>query len=221
MTISSRPRAFITLSFALALGMVACGSSSGNGAGGNNGSSGGASGSLGGMTGSQGGSTGTTGSGGSLGGGGATGACANVPPCLANLATSCMPSGTCVQQTTTNATTGSSSINSCYSNGVKEAFTTMINIATMSATFLGTVSKSGSTCFTESADLPLTGAGDNTTFTIKNAAGATVATITVNSTTDTQTLTCGGQTYDITNLGDCGMPMGTTPSDNCTDGACP
>ncbi|MEP6652594.1 MAG: hypothetical protein ABJA82_04510 [Myxococcales bacterium] len=207
---------------------MGCGSSSGNGAGGESGkggkngttgATGGTSGSLGGTTGSQGGSTDTTGSGGTPGGGGANGACANIPPCLATLA-ACAPSGTCVQQKTSNAMTGSISSNTCYSNGVKEAFVTMINIATMSEAILGTFSKSGSTCFTESADIPLAGA-DSTTITFKNGAGATIATLTSDTATGTDTLTCGGQTYDVTNLGDCGMPMGTTPASNCTDGTCP
>ena len=91
------------LSFAFAMG---CGGSSG-GSGGPDG--GGPSGGISGNGGILGGS------GGAGGGGGAnTGAC-NYPSCLANLATTCVPSGTCVEQSDL-TTLGT---NTCYSNGVK------------------------------------------------------------------------------------------------------
>jgi hypothetical protein len=124
-----------------------------------------------------------------------------------------------MQQTTTNATTGASSVNVCYSNGVKEVLSFMADATGTSLTFLATVSKSGSTCFTESGSGSLSGTG-STVITVKNAAGATVATITEDNDTGTETATCGGQTYDITGSDGCGMPMGTTPPEDCTDGTC-
>lgn len=214
MTYSSRPRTFIALSFVFALGVVGCGSSSSNGAGGTNGSKGGSSGSLGGKVGSQGGSTGTTGTGGTIGGGGASGACAKVSSCYSNLVASCGPAGTCVVQKVSDT-----SFNTCYSNGVIEVDSFTTDATGTNGTSMTTVSKSGTTCFTESTTGSLTGGG-TTMFVWKNAAGATIITITLDEATGTETATCNGQSYDTTGTDHCAMP-GTTAPSACTDGTCP
>jgi len=129
MNIRSLPLlASLFISGLLTLG--ACGSSSSSGTGGTTGSLGGATGSLGGAKGAAtGGTTGAgghvAGTGGATGAGGASGACSALPPCLTFIA-NCVPSGTCVSQTSGSILTGSSTINSCYSNGVKESDVTTL-----------------------------------------------------------------------------------------------
>lgn len=223
----------LTLSCALALG--ACGSSSSTGGGaGQSGSLGGTTGSLGGTTGAAGGhmgaagghtgaAGGTTGAAGGstgTGAGGASGACSDLPPCLTFIA-SCTPSGTCVTQSSGSVLTGSETINTCYSNGVKSVDTSTIDLTTGSFTGSVVYSKGGATCFTETfSDSGAGGAAGTATATIKNSAGATVATLTVNVTgNDTVTCASNGQSYVLSdNTCMPSMSGGTTSS--CTDGVC-
>jgi len=213
------------LSGLLALG--ACGSSSSSsGTGGTTGTPGGTTGTLGGHVGSAGGSTGTGGQLGGLGGstgtgaGGASGACSTLPPCLTFIS-NCLPSGSCVTQTTSTGAT-SQTINNCYSNGVKESDATALDLATLSYTGTITYSKGNAVCFSES--VAVSGAGGSAgaatgSATIKNGSGATVATLTPNA-DGTYTVACtGGSSYVITD-NTC-MPSGSSSAtSDCTDGVC-
>jgi len=214
----------VFLSGLLTLG--ACGSSSSSGTGGTTGSVGGSNGTVGGHVGtgtggaagghigSAGGSTGTGAA------GGASGACSNLPPCLTFIG-NCAPSGTCVMQTTGTVLTGSQTINTCYSNGVKSSDVTAIDLTTGSVTGTATYSKSGVTCFTETVSISGAGgagAAANETATIKNGTGATVATLTPNA-DGTVTVNCtGGSSYVVTD-NTC-MPSGSGTTSDCTDGVC-
>jgi hypothetical protein len=122
-------------------------------------------------------------------------------------------------QSTSDPTTGASTTRTCYTNGVKQVTDSTVNATTLSDSFLETVTKSGSTCYSLSGSfaIPLP---PTLTFTLKNAAGTTIATLTEDTTTGTEAATCGGQTYDITNAGNCGMPMPMSGND-CVDGTCP
>jgi hypothetical protein len=144
------------------------------------------------------------------GGGGGSNSCGDTPACVANLFSGCMTSGTCVSQT--DLTTFSS--NTCYSNGTKSM--TTFDLATGNA-MLRIVKSNGTTCLTVNVVQDSSG---NSTGTIKNAAGTTVATetdiIDPDGGAEMVTISCGGQTYHVTDPGSCGMSSTT-----CTDGTCP
>jgi hypothetical protein len=93
-----------------------------------------------------------------------TGTC-NSPSCLANLAATCEPAGTCVEQT--DATTGTTA--ACYSNGVKEIQT--VNLTSRAAVV--TYKQGSTTCYSVEVGADSTGA---IILTFKNASGATIAT---------------------------------------------
>jgi hypothetical protein len=100
--------------------------------------------------------------------GGDAGSC-NMPSCLTNLETDCMPSGACTQ--TMNSTTGS--IYTCYANGVIVAEST-----NASNNQLLTVKNSKSTCYTIAFNYFSMASGDSTnTSTVNNGSDAAVATI--------------------------------------------
>ncbi len=231
-----------SLVFAFSIALGACGSSSSTGGGGasghlggSTGTSGGKSGSAGGTTGAAGGSTGAVGgttgaaggSTGTVGGGGATGACSQVPACLTDLTTNCVPGGTCMSQRTGTVLTGDLVSASCYSNGVKEAVSSAIDFTTSAVTTTFKLSKNGVTCFSYEISQGAGGAGGagsltTPPITIKNGAGVAVATL-MTTDTGTTTVTCGGKTYDITNAGDCtGMGAGGASGTGitCTPGVC-
>jgi len=209
------------LSGLLTLG--ACGSSSSSGTGGTSGSLGGTSGAVGGHdnpgTGGAGGHmAGVGGRTGTGGAGGASAGCSNLPPCLTFIS-NCTPSGTCMSQTTGSLLTGTQTINSCYSNGVKSSDTITFDLSTGSGTGTSTYSKDGSVCFIETVAITgAAGAGGTETGTIKNGSGVAVATLTPNA-DGTLTVTCtGGSTYVI-NDSTC-MPSGSSTAADCTDGIC-
>lgn len=194
-----------TLETFVALGILAlavgCGGSSSNGDGGSGGIISGNGGTLGGG--------GISGSGGAAGGG-ASGSC-NYPTCLASLATTCVPSGTCTQQTdpTTYAT------NTCYSNGVKTI--SAVNLATFDVTL--TYKNGGSTCY--SIDVAGISTG-SITMTFKNASGGTIGTGTVDATTNAVTITCAGaQPVTLNSACDTSSYAGTgSTTSTCTTGTC-
>ena len=140
-------------------------------------------------------------------GGGNSGSC-NLPSCIASLATTCRPSGTCTSQSDT--TTLSS--NTCYSNGVKVLTTLDLTTQTEVVTY-----KNGSSvCYSFNVAGNAAGA---TTFTLKNASGQTIAT----GATDVNqnfTITCpGGQPVTIDPSCDSPGTSGT-PAASCTTGTC-
>lgn len=219
------------LSGLLTLG--ACGSSSSSGTGGTSGALGGTSGSLGGTTGAVGGHAGggpgtggagghAAGVGGSIGTGGAGGASGNpscpqtaIPSCLQPLV-GCAPAGTCTQQRTGSAASGTFGLNACYSNGVKSIGTETIDIATQTGTFNVAVSKGGTLCYTETADAT----ADSPVISIKNPAGTTVATFTASADGTGTMVTCTGGTPVVLPDGcEFSGVMDMTTGD-CTDGVC-
>ncbi|MFZ5892407.1 MAG: glycoside hydrolase family 2 TIM barrel-domain containing protein [Myxococcota bacterium] len=131
------------------------------------------------------GGTGPSGSGGSNTAGNASGGAnaACLPSCLSALAASCAPNGACTYQE--NAETGDKSVT--YANGVKQV--SVLKISDYSTAL--TVSNSGATCFTSAyiGNDFFNGAGD---LTVKNASGAAVATIRMDSTSSYYIVTCTG-----------------------------
>ena len=205
------------LSGLLTLG--ACGSSgSSSGPGGTTGSLGGAKGTATGGTTGAGGHVGATG--GTTGAGGAA-PCSALPPCLTFLA-NCVPSGTCVSQTTGSILTGSETINSCYTNGVKESDVSTFDATTFAFSGTSTYTKGGTVCFSETFSVSGAGGGsglDAGMGTIKNASGVTVATLSANS-DGTATVTCtGGASYVLTD-NTCTPGGGSNTTSDCTDGGC-
>jgi len=191
----------------LAVGILAltvgCGDGSPTGIDGGKGAGGGG----GGISGS-GGAGGVLGGNGGAGGTTSTGAC-NYPSCVASLAATCAPSGTCVEQS--DATTFAT--NDCYSNGVKVL--TTLNLTSGSAVV--TYKNGSTTCYSiEAASTN----GTTFTLTVKNAAGATIATGTEDDsgTTPVATVTCtGGQAVTLNSACD---TSGTSSSASCTTGTC-
>ncbi|MGA7744487.1 MAG: hypothetical protein ABSF35_24495 [Polyangia bacterium] len=169
--------------------------------------------------------TGGAGGGGVAGGGsgaggigGSAGSC-NYPSCLASLATTCVPSGSCVSQTdtTTFAT------NTCYSNGVKEIESVNVNTTTGSVTVTLTYEKGNSTCYSvDVAGISAAGSGGPITMTFKNASGSTIGTGTVDSTTNAVTITCtGGQPVILNSSCDTSSyAAASSTTSTCTAGVC-
>ena len=170
--------------FGLCAVAIGCGSSNGQNGPGAGGTGGTTTGKGGGTT-AAGGSTGnggTTAAGGA-GGGTGTSSC-TLPSCLKNLDASCAPTGACTEQE--DFVTGDK--NFCYANGVKKL--TVLDGGDSSTAL--TLTKSGSTCFTTAfnGNEFFNSAGD---LIVKDASGATVATLDMDA--DTSTLyivTCPG-----------------------------
>lgn len=185
-------------------------------AGGEAGSAGGAIGSAGGEAGGLGGSAGAAGGSSGTGAGGASGACTQLPPCLAFFGT-CAPGGTCVTQKN-DPGPGSQT---CYSNGVKESDTSNYSPTDMVFTETIAYTKAGAPCATfEISASAAGGASGSTTETIKDGTGAAVATLTANA-DGTATVTCAaGGTYVLS--GNNCVPMGSNDSTttDCTAGVC-
>jgi hypothetical protein len=152
---------------------------------------------LGGISGAGGASTATTGP--------LIPAGCNVPACYGDLVNSCVPSGTCVSQ--------SSGINTalCYSDGGK--IITSLDLSTFSMAI--TIKKNGAVCMSMVYD----SASTTGVMTIKDAAGKTVGTI-ADSATGDAVVTCTGQT-PVTLNQSCGTLGGVSASSNtCTAGTC-
>lgn len=143
--------------------------------------------------------------------GGAAGTC-TLPACMAAVAATCYPAGACVQQSdlTTFATS------SCYANGVKMVQQT-------GATGITVTFKNGaSVCYTMA--VPLTVGVDAQSgplsIPVKNAAGASIATLSYDSVTKETSVICPGAAPVLLASG-CtaalGLPGGSTA---CTQGTC-
>jgi hypothetical protein len=143
----------------------------------------------------------------------------NLPACLANVMQGCIPSGTCVEQSS-----GLMDSNVCYSNGVKEIMKMNMNTTTMTADMSLTYKKDNAVCY--SFSLPMTSqTTTNPTINVKNAAGTTVAIMSVDSATDKVTVTCTGGAAVVINdkcdqsaIPDVSGLGGDT--DTCTQGTC-
>ena len=112
----------------------------------------------------------------------ALGGC-NFPNCLASLAASCQPSGTCTEQFD-NSTLATSS---CFANGVKQILT----IDPITGDSILTYKNGSVLCYT--VEIPAVALGTPTeTLAFKNSTGQVVATGTSNIAGTTQTITCAG-----------------------------
>jgi hypothetical protein len=148
-----------------------------------------------------------------------TGNC-NYPQCYIDLVKDCVPSGACVQQTTTigSPIPTSSNIAICYDNGVK--MLTVMDFSNVSLlTQTETVKNASGVCYTMEALISAASSG-NITYTMKNAAGATVATLAIDTTAQTETITCtGGPPVVVpTNCGSSNSDAGSGTT--CTTGTC-
>lgn len=138
----------------------------------------------------------------------------NLPTCLSGIMQGCVPSGTCVMQDT----------NLCYSNGVKQISKMNIDFATQTADTSVTYKKDNVVCYSFSS--PVTSqTATNTTMSVKNPAGTTVATVNLDSATSKITATCtGGSSIEINDkcdksmIPDIASLIGTT--NTCTKGTC-
>ncbi len=166
------------------------------GTGGNGAGLGGALG-LGGISGAGGSSTATTGS--------TIPAGCNAPSCYTDLISACVPSGTCVSQSTGITTA------LCYSDGGKVITSLDFTTLSMAVTF----KKNGAVCMSLAYDSTST----NGVMTIKDASGKVVGTMADSGTGDA-VVTCTGQAAVTLNQA-CGSMGGiSTSSSNCTAGTC-
>ena len=158
---------------------------------------------------------------------GGTGAC-NVPLCLNDLVSSCIPDGACVQQLgymcgavvcpqPLTAVPTSMFNYMCFDNGVTVSTTVdMTNPA--SQTSVQTCRKNGTVCY--SVEMPLSLAtGTSMTEIVKNPAGATVATEVFDQTARTVTITCTGGSPAVVSL-DCFTSSSRDGGTPCTTGTC-
>ena len=156
----------------------------------------------------MGGTGGTAGAAGA-GGSGGSGALAAMPPCLAALAQSCLPSGTCTTQAVDPNSPGM--VNSCYGNGVK----TCVTVNATANTAVSTVTKADGKTVCYKAEMTF-GTGGSGTMSFKDAAGTEVATGTPGaSSTAPITVICtsDGKTYQF----DWSAASGASA---CTAGTC-
>ena len=170
--------------------------------------------------------TGGTGTGTGTGTSG-TGAC-GVPACYTDLFSKCIPDGTCVQQLgyMCGATVCPDPLTSmptsmfnysCYSNGVKILFDSdMTNPASMTA--ITTVTKNSVVCYTSEL-LASQASADSVTTVVKNPAGDTVLTYSINTVARTETITCAGGSPVVISL-DCFTSSSTDGGTRCTTGTC-
>jgi len=150
-----------------------------------------------------------------------TGSC-NYPQCYIDIFTDCAPSGSCVLQTT--AGTSSATTNICFDNGVKDqsvsTFTFDLGTLTMTGTTISTWKNAAGICYT--IEEPYSSASvTSLTQTYKSPAGVALATVTIDTTANTQTITCTGQSPVVlpTNCGSSDADAGssaTCPTGTCT-----
>lgn len=205
---------------------MGCGSGNSNGGAGGSGGTGTApkGGSGGGTsaaaTGGSSGGTSTAATGGSSGGttavgssGGGTGASSCVlPSCLKNLGTGCVESGSCATQT--NLETGS--WNTCYDNGVKEIVVNDVNTDDKTLTVKNGSSTCFSTAFNGNDVYTCMGA-----ITVKDASGATVASVALDCSGAFYTVTCtGGQAVALDPSCQTAWPVSALMGSGCEEGGC-
>jgi hypothetical protein len=150
--------------------------------------------------------------------------------CYNDLVSSCAPNGACVEQAgymcgatvcpepLTGVPMPTSMFNyRCNANGVTVSTTAdMTNPTSMTSVQL--YKKNGTVCY--SVEMPLSAATANSvTMVIKNPAGATVATYTVNQTANTVTITCTGGSAVVVSL-DCMKSSSADGGTPCTTGTC-
>jgi hypothetical protein len=87
-----------------------------------------------------------------------------------------------------------------------------------------TVTKNGTTCYSYETPFSV-GSGSSATVVYKNAAGATVVTIAMNTTAKTETITCAGGSPVVVSFDACGSSTdaGSSAADGgagCTTGTC-
>jgi len=151
------------------------------------------------------------------------------PACYLDLLGPCLPSGACVEQVTmtcgasacpTPPTTAptAETMNVCYGNGVKMLMSfDMSNLPT--TTINSTVKKGLTTCYTMTS---ASYAQNTAASTLMNPAGTTVATLVLDMTAQTETITCAGSSPVVVSL-DCVKSYGGTSTDtgsSCTKGIC-
>ncbi|HJX65798.1 MAG TPA: hypothetical protein VJ860_17800 [Polyangia bacterium] len=172
-------------------------------------------------TGGSSGGTGTTPTGGSNGGasgttptgGGNGSATCSLPSCLKYLATDCVESGTC--STLTDLSTGS--YNTCYANGIKEIV--VHDVSTDLRTM--TVKKGSSTCFSTEFDGNAVMSGYGGSITVRDASGATVATVKYDDTVTYYLVTCtGAQEVAIDVSCKTAYPTSILMTSKCEEGGC-
>ena len=101
---------------------------------------------------------------------------------MANLTSSCQPSGTCTEQAI-----GTTSASACYSNGIKMSVSMATSSSDLMSMSIG-VKKNGTPCFSMAVSDAASG---DTTVIFKNASGTTVATVVTGGSSGT-TVTCPG-----------------------------
>jgi hypothetical protein len=144
---------------------------------------------------------------------GAAGTC-NMPTCMAALAQDCAPSGACVTQTDTVTATMTSTSSDCYANGVKTVRQTDLTSGTSTVT----LKNSAGVCYSMLIDVAAVTAGG--AIAVKNAAGATIATLTYDLATQQTTVTCPGGQPVLLNSACTGLMSTIGSSSNCTAGTC-
>jgi hypothetical protein len=129
----------------------------------------------------------------------------NFPSCVAALGAACIPDGDCVSQV------GTTSLNVCYANGLR--YTETVALGGAGSTAAITASNGPTACFTGSATASSL-IGNAVTFTLKNPAGAEIATMTQDIATGATSITCKGGSPVVLNAACSGGGV-------CTIGTCP
>lgn len=144
---------------------------------------------------------------------GAEGTC-NMPTCMAAVAQDCAPIGACVTQTDVVAATLTTTKSTCYANGVKTVQKSDTTGVTMTA------QNPAGICYSMFIDLAAVAAGGAMSFPVKNAAGATIATLSYDLATQQTSVTCPGGQPVLLNSACAGAVSVAGTSSNCTTGSC-
>ena len=165
----------------------------------------------------SGGASGTTPTGGNCGtttgtGGGNGSPSCSLPDCLKYLGTDCVETGTCATETDLST----NDFNTCYPNGVTEsAVLDTTNVTTL------TVKKNGSACFSTVFEGNDVTNGMGASITVKNACGATVATVRYDDTLTYYLVTCTGAQEVATDPSCLAVyPVSTFMGSHCDEGGC-